>query len=145
MVFNERSVVDGGITMAVMINSEFWRLVPSLDSLGLVGNLETPFGGLESMKKKVFVCTKGSSCKSRGGEDLFLYLRTCAETPLYQDHYKVKRSDCLGLCKHGPALWIKKDGIKYGAVNELIGSLILENHFQHKKPMKDLFYKKKKK
>jgi (2Fe-2S) ferredoxin len=124
--------------------------LPSFSALGLcrnfVGRLEAPLCGLESiLKKKVFVCTEGKSCSRRGGEDLFLYLRTCAETPLYEDHYKVKPSDCLGMCKHGPSIWIKNDGIKYGALNELIGSLILEHHFRHKKPMKDLFYKKKKK
>jgi len=46
------------------------------------------------------------------------------------------------LCKQGPTVWIKKDGIKYGAVTKLIGNLILEHHFQNKKPIKDLYFKK---
>ncbi|HEY9681221.1 MAG TPA: (2Fe-2S) ferredoxin domain-containing protein [Oculatellaceae cyanobacterium] len=97
------------------------------------------------MRKKVFVCTQGSSCKRLGGEELYQHLRACSESALFVDHFKIKRSGCLDLCKHGPALWVKKDGVKYGAVTNLIGNLILEHHLKKKKPMKDLFYKKSKK
>ncbi len=122
------------------------ELLPVFISLDICGSPRRRIYGLgKNLKKKVLVCTEGSSCKKRGGEELFLYLKACSKTPLYQDHYKVKRSDCLGLCKHGPAVYIKKDGIKYGAVNDSIGSLILEHHYQNKKPIKDLFYKDKKK
>jgi (2Fe-2S) ferredoxin len=80
-----------------------------------------------------------------GGEELFQHLKICAGTPLFQDHYKIKQSGCLDLCKHGPTIWVKRDGIKYGAVTHLIGNLILEHHLQTKKPMKELYYKKSKK
>jgi (2Fe-2S) ferredoxin len=80
-----------------------------------------------------------------GSEELFEHLKVCSQSPSFLDHFKIKRSGCLDLCKHGPTIWIKKDGVKYGAVTNLIGSLILEHHLEVKKPMRDLFYKKSKK
>ncbi len=80
-----------------------------------------------------------------GGEELFEHLQLLAATDLFQDCYKIKPSGCLDLCKHGPSILIKKDGIKYGAVTNMIGNLIMDHHLQTKKPIKDLYYKKTKK
>jgi (2Fe-2S) ferredoxin len=97
------------------------------------------------LRKKIFVCTEGGSCRRLGSEELYAQLKACSRTALFEEHFKVKRSGCLDLCKQGPAIWIKKDGVKYGAVTSLIGNLILEHHLRKKKPLKDLYFKKSKK
>lgn len=60
------------------------------------------------------VCVKGKKCRKRGGPDVHKRMEEAADA--VKNGPRVKGTDCLGLCKHAPAVEVKPDGIEYGAV-----------------------------
>lgn len=61
------------------------------------------------------VCVEGKKCRKRGGPELHEEIERCAGN---QDSApRVKGVDCLGLCKHAPAVVVKPAGTEYGDVS----------------------------
>ncbi len=57
-----------------------------------------------AMKTKIYVCTKGKHCKANGGKKIFNHLKIQEDLLEGQCNLEVKKSDCLGFCKHAPAI-----------------------------------------
>lgn len=58
-----------------------------------------------------------------------------------EDEFKIKRSDCLNLCKHAPSMCLQNFGITYGGVTPDNAEEILEHHLRKKKPYKKVLFK----
>lgn len=98
---------------------------------------------LSGCAKKLFVCTKGKSCGKRYSDDIYRVLKKAIEKFDLDDVYKVKKSDCLGLCEHGPIVTVAPFGLSYGGVRETDCAEILTRHRKKKKPIKRLLVAKK--
>lgn len=109
---------------------------------------------------KLVVCTKGKHCSARDSQDVLTFLRKTIEKAQLDYIFKVKKSDCLGLCKHGPVVQVddtkagdKRSGgkkvstkkvsdISYGGVTEGDCIDIIERHVSKNKPIKRLLIKR---
>jgi len=69
-------------------------------------------------------------------------LRKTVERAQLEDIFKVKKSGCLGLCKHGPVVMVDPLGLSYGGVAEVDCIDIIERHVAKKKPIKRLLIKR---
>jgi sirohydrochlorin cobaltochelatase len=67
-------------------------------------------------KQKVFVCTKGKTCRKLGGKEVFCALEREIEEQGLGDQIKLKKTDCLGKCGRGPTIKVKPHKIWYGRV-----------------------------
>ena len=95
---------------------------------------------------KLSVCTKGKHCSARDSSSVLRNLRKTIEKCELDYLFKVKKSDCLGFCKHGPVVAVESHGIHYGGVREGDCLDIIDRHAseRHKKPLKHLLLKGKK-
>lgn len=95
---------------------------------------------------KIRVCTRGKHCAARDSEDVLTFLRKTIEKCELDNYFKVKKSDCMGLCKHGPVVEVEPGGrsFSYGGVTETDCLSIIERHITKKKPIKRLLLKRKK-
>ncbi len=91
---------------------------------------------------KLLVCTKGKHCAARDSQDVLTFLRKTVEKAQLDYVFKVKKSDCLGLCKHGPVVMVDPLGLTYGGVTNVDCIDILERHVAKKKPIKRLLIKR---
>lgn len=91
---------------------------------------------------KLLVCTKGKHCSARDSQDVLTFLRKIVEKAQLDNVFKVKKSDCLGLCKHGPVVQVEPLGLKYGGVTEIDCIDIIERHIAKKKPIKRLLIRR---
>ena len=91
---------------------------------------------------KLLVCTKGKYCSARDSRDVLTVLRKTVERAQLEDIFKVKKSGCLGLCKHGPVVMVDPLGLSYGGVTEVDCVDIIERHVARKKPIKRLLIKR---
>jgi len=98
---------------------------------------------------KLVVCTKGKHCAARDSQGVLTVLRKTIEKAQLDYIFKVKKSDCLGLCKHGPVVQVdlkkhdKKSGeVSYGKVTEGDCIDIIERHISRNKPIKRLLIKR---
>lgn len=89
------------------------------------------------VKTKIYVCTEGKHCSSRDSEDVLKMLRKTISRCELDEVLKAKKSDCLGLCKHGPVVAIA-DQVCYGGVTESDCVKIIERHVSQSKPIKRL-------
>ena len=93
---------------------------------------------------KLLVCTRGKHCSSRDSGDVLTFLRKTIEKCELENLFKVKKSDCMGLCKHGPVVVVEPLGLSYGGVTESDCINIIERHVSKKKPIKRLLINRKK-
>jgi len=85
------------------------------------------------------------------------FLRKTIEKAQLDYVLKVKKTDCLGLCKHGPVVQIDaksrvkdkakdkfkdKAAVSYGGVTEIDCIDIIERHISKNKPIKRLLIKR---
>eukprot|EP01136_Pigoraptor_vietnamica_P024348 Opistho-1_new@77294 len=91
---------------------------------------------------KLLVCTKGKHCAARDSQDVLTVLRKTVERAQLEDIFKVKKSGCLGLCKHGQVVMVDPLGLSYGGVAEVDCIDIIERHAAKKKPIKRLLIKR---
>ncbi|MCA9805466.1 MAG: (2Fe-2S) ferredoxin domain-containing protein [Cyanobacteria bacterium HKST-UBA02] len=91
---------------------------------------------------KIIVCTRGKSCKKKDSPKVFKRLKKLIEESELENVFKVSSSDCFGLCKHGPVVRLKPDGLSYGGVNKDDCGEILSRHAKRRKPIKRLLLKK---
>lgn len=118
---------------------------------------------------KLTVCTRGKHCAARDSQDVLTFLRKTIEKAQLDYVFKVKKSDCLGLCKHGPVVQVEAKGeakkadckkaegkkaggkksqgkliceVSYGGVTEVDCIDIIERHISRKKPIKRLLIKR---
>lgn len=96
-------------------------------------------------KTKLYVCTEGKHCSARDADDVLKILRKTIEKCELDKVLKAKKSDCLGLCKHGPVVSVDSHGVCYGGVTESDCLKIIERHVSRRKPIKRLAIKKHKK
>jgi NADH-quinone oxidoreductase subunit F/NADP-reducing hydrogenase subunit HndC len=80
-------------------------------------------------KQKVFVCTKGKTCRKRGAREVFCALEQEIEAQGLEEQIKLKKTECMGHCGKGPTVKIKPDKVWYGSVSprdcaEIIRSLL---------------------
>lgn len=97
----------------------------------------------KSSDKTIKVCTKGKKCRKRGGPEVHDSIEKAAEKE--KDGPRVKASDCLGLCKHAPAVEVKPDGIEYGEVSPEDAAEIVSAASKGKEVDRLLVKRKKKK
>ncbi len=62
---------------------------------------------LRAMKTKIYVCTKGKHCKANGAKKIFNHLKIQEDLLAGKCQLEVKKSDCLGFCKHAPAISVR--------------------------------------
>ncbi len=93
-------------------------------------------------RKKLYVCTGDKCCPGKKSEALFQAFKIAVQALALSDRYKIKRANCLDLCKHGPAVTIKPDSINYGQVSPACCDLILSHHIESKQPLDELVIKK---
>jgi (2Fe-2S) ferredoxin len=93
---------------------------------------------------KILVCTRGKHCSARDSGDVLTFLRKTIEKCELDNFFKVKKSDCMGYCKHGPVVSVEPFGHSYGGVTESDCLSIIERHIAKKKPIKRLLIKHKK-
>lgn len=98
----------------------------------------------EKPKTKIFVCTEGKHCSARDSDDVLKVLRKTIEKCELDSLFKVKKSGCLGLCKHGPVVSVEGHGVCYGGVTEADCVDIIERHVRRRKPIKRLVVRHKK-
>ncbi len=102
---------------------------------------------------KLLVCTRGKHCSARDSQDVLTFLRKTIEKAQLDYVLKVKKTDCLGLCKHGPVVQIdakskskgrtkEKVSVSYGGVTEVDCIDIIERHISRSKPIKRLLIKR---
>ncbi len=105
---------------------------------------------------KLLVCTRGKHCSARDSQDVLTFLRKTIEKAQLDYVLKVKKTDCLGLCKHGPVVQIDarsktkaktcktkdKFAVSYGGVTEVDCIDIIERHISKSKPIKRLLIKR---
>ena len=101
--------------------------------------------GKHGSRTKLLVCTEGKHCSARDSEDVLKVLRKTIEKCELDNLLKVKKSDCLGLCKHGPVVAVDSHGVCYGGVTEADCLDIIDRHLSKRKPIKRLHIKKAKK
>ena len=93
---------------------------------------------------KLLVCTKGKHCASRESSNVLRILRKTIEKCELETLFKVKKSDCMGYCKHGPVVGVDNHGFHYGGVTEIDCLDIIDRHATRKKPLKRLLLNPKK-
>jgi (2Fe-2S) ferredoxin len=93
---------------------------------------------------KLSVCTKGKHCSARDSTSVLRILRKTIEKCDLDYLFKVKKSDCMGFCKHGPVVSVDNHGFHYGGVTEFDCLDIIDRHASRKKPLKRLLLKSKK-
>lgn len=79
-------------------------------------------------KAKVLVCTKGKSCRKRGGKKVFCALKQEVKLTGLECELKVKKSGCLGVCGSGPTVRVKPGKLWFKGVlpadcRDIIGTL----------------------
>lgn len=79
-----------------------------------------------SKLRTLVVCTKGKKCPGRGSKEILRELRNQAERCGLD--VIVESSDCLKLCKHGPAVLSLSDDVAYGRVTTDHCRQIVEAH-----------------
>jgi (2Fe-2S) ferredoxin len=94
-------------------------------------------------RTRLLVCTEGKHCSRLDSEDVLKVLRKTIEKCELDNVLKVKKSDCLGLCKHGPVVSVESHGVCYGGVTEADCKDIIERHVEKAKPIKRLHIHKK--
>lgn len=93
---------------------------------------------------KLLVCTKGKHCSAKDSTSVLRNLRKTIERCDLDNLFKVKKSDCLGYCKHGPVVSVDSHGFHYGGVTEVDCVDIIDRHASKKKPLKRLLLPGKK-
>jgi NADP-reducing hydrogenase subunit HndC len=92
---------------------------------------------------KLLVCVKGKHCMKRNSPTVFKRLKKLIEKSDLDDVYAVKKSDCFGLCKHGPI--VKLEDFSYAGVGKDDCKDIIEAHSaKRNKPVKRLLLKRAK-
>ena len=92
---------------------------------------------------KLLVCVKGKHCMKRDSPNVFKRLKKLIEKSSLDNVYAIKKSDCLGLCKHGPI--VKLEDFAYAGVGKDDCKEIIKAHADKKnqnKPIKRLLLKK---
>ncbi|MBY0548758.1 MAG: (2Fe-2S) ferredoxin domain-containing protein [Candidatus Obscuribacterales bacterium] len=89
------------------------------------------------------VCVEGKKCRKRGGPELHEEIERCAAKE--ESAPRVKAVDCLGLCKHAPAVVVKPEGTEYGEVSTKDAAEIVSAASKGKEVDRLLVKKKKKK
>ena len=67
---------------------------------------------------KLLVCVKGKRCNRRNIPSVFKHLKRLIEECELDSMFQLKKSDCFGLCKHGPVVKFKPDGQSYLGVTK---------------------------
>jgi sirohydrochlorin cobaltochelatase len=101
-------------------------------------------GTLGNRCTKISVCTKGKHCAARDSGNVLKNLRKTIEKCDLDSVFKVKKSDCLGYCKHGPVVSVDSHRFHYGKVTEVDCLDIIDRHVDRKKPLKRLLLTPKK-
>lgn len=65
------------------------------------------------LTSKLLVCVKGKHCNRRNSPSVFKQLKMLIEECELDKVFKLKKSDCFGLCEHGPVVKFKPDGHSY--------------------------------
>lgn len=94
------------------------------------------------MKTKIVVCTKGKHCRKNGGKEVYCALRKELEKQDLDDCVKLKKSECLGMCKNGPAVEIKGYNLAFKGLSPSKCSKIIKALAKGKKPLRELAAKK---
>lgn len=97
-------------------------------------------------KKKdatIKVCVEGKKCRKRGGPELHEEIERCADK--MENGPRVKKVDCLGLCKHAPAVVVKPEGTEYGDVSTKDAAEIVSAAAKGEEVARLVIKKKKKK
>ena len=93
---------------------------------------------------KLLVCTKGKHCSARDSGAVLRVLRKTIEKCELEYLFKVKKSECLGYCEHGPVVSVDTHGFHYGRVQQADCIDIIDRHISRKKPLKRLLVPRKK-
>lgn len=94
------------------------------------------------MKTKLLVCTEGKHCRKRGSKDVYCALRDALAKQDLEDSVKIKKSECLGMCKSGPAVEIRAFDLKFKGLSPDKCSKIIKALAKGKKPLRELAAKK---
>ena len=92
----------------------------------------------------LLVCVKGKKCSKREGSKVFRALKKRIDKSDLNDEYKVKKSDCFGLCQFAPVISFVFEGLEYGKVTRKDCREIIKSHSRGKRPVKRLLIKKRK-
>jgi (2Fe-2S) ferredoxin len=92
----------------------------------------------------LLVCVKGKNCSKRDGSKVFRALKKRIAKADLGSGYKVKKSDCFGLCEYAPVISFVLEGLDYGKVTSKDCREIIKDHSRGKRPVKRLLIKKKK-
>lgn len=84
-------------------------------------------------------------CAKEGANALRKYAKACV-APLRDAGVpaKVRKSDCLGYCSHGPVIKVLPDGVFYTCTNEKDIDAILKAHLKTGSVVKRLLIRRKK-
>jgi len=67
-------------------------------------------------KLKLYVCTKGKTCKKRGAKKVFEGLEKAIEDFYLEKKVCVKKTGCLGKCGKGPTIDVQPLDHMYGSI-----------------------------
>ena len=98
---------------------------------------------MEPFRYHVFVCTQekpegAPSCCARGSVETLAALRREISARGLEDEVQVTTCGSLGLCEAGPNLVVYPEGIWYSGVLPSDVPVLVEQHFQHGKPVEGL-------
>ena len=91
----------------------------------------------------LLVCVKGKKCSKRDGKKVFRALKKRVAKADLADSYRVKKSECFGLCEFAPVISFVFEGLEYGQVTSKDCREIIKHHSRGKAPVKRLLIKKK--
>lgn len=92
----------------------------------------------------LLVCVTGKKCSKNDGSKVFRALKKRITKSDLDNDYKVKKSDCFGLCKFAPVVSFVSEGLDYGKVTSKDCREIIKSHSRGERPVKRLLIKKKK-
>jgi (2Fe-2S) ferredoxin len=98
------------------------------------------WGGMA--KTKLLVCTKGKSCRKRGGRDVFCALAEQIDCLGLSSKIKVKKADCLGHCGKGPTVQFKSHKMSFSRVSPADCPEIIRAICKQKKSIARMIFKK---
>ncbi|MDQ6955801.1 MAG: NAD(P)H-dependent oxidoreductase subunit E [Mariprofundaceae bacterium] len=95
---------------------------------------------INAYKRHAMMCV-GKSC----GENMPLLksLKTkvaAAGLDAGNNAVRVNRAGCLGVCEQGPIMVVHPEGVWYCDLNEEKIDRIIEEHFKHDKPVKEMVF-----
>lgn len=86
----------------------------------------------------LLVCVNGKKCSKRDGKKIYRSLKKRIIKNDLTNEYRVKKSDCFGLCKFAPVVSFVFEGLDYGKVTSKDCRAIIKQHSRGKMPIKRL-------